>query len=406
MKILTFSTLYPHAARPGHGIFVETRLRHLLASGGIEARVVAPVPWFPSGNPRFGEYAVHARAPREERRHGIEVLHPRYPVLPKIGMTLSPFLLACAMRPVIERLLRSYAFDLIDAHYFFPDGVAATLLGRHIGKPVVITARGSDVNTLTRYRLPRAMIRWAACHAAGVIAVARALKDGLIGVGIPGERIEVLRNGVDLQLFRPVEREAVRRRLGFSRTTLLSVGNLLPLKGHDLVIGALRWLPEVDLVVIGNGPEREALWLLARDTGVSDRVRFVDAVTQDELRSYYCAADTLVLASSREGWANVLLESMACGTPVIASRAGGSPEVVSAPEAGVLLAERTSKGVADGVRCLFDSYPDRAATRRYAERFSWDPTTAGQLELFRRVLSAGFGGNIDSRTRNHSVSSG
>ena len=200
MKILTFSTLYPHAARPSHGIFVETRLRHLLASGKVESRVVAPVPWFPSRNPRFGAYAVHAAAPREERRHGIQVLHPRYPLLPKIGMTLTPFLLAWAVRPAIGRILSSFAFDLIDAHYFYPDGVAAILLGRHFGKPVVITARGTDVNLIPRYRLPRAMIRWAARHAAGIITVARALKDDLVNAGVPGERIEVLRNGVDLQL--------------------------------------------------------------------------------------------------------------------------------------------------------------------------------------------------------------
>jgi len=128
MKILTFSTLYPHAARPSHGIFVETRLRHLLASGRVESKVVAPVPWFPSSNARFGEYAMHARAPRQETRNGIEVLHPRYPLPPKIGMTVAPFLLAAAVKPVIERIQRSYAFDLIDAHYFYPDGVAAVML--------------------------------------------------------------------------------------------------------------------------------------------------------------------------------------------------------------------------------------------------------------------------------------
>lgn len=386
MKILTFSTLYPHAARPSHGIFVETRLRHLLASGKVESRVVAPVPWFPSRNARFGEYATHARAPREERRHGIQVLHPRYPLLPKIGMVLTPFLLARAVRPVLERILRDYAFDLIDAHYFYPDGVAAILLGRHFGKPVVITARGTDVNLIPRYRLPRAMIRWGARHAAGIITVACALKDDLVRVGVPAERIEVLRNGVDLQLFRPIEREAARSRLQISRTTLLSVGHLIPRKAHDLVIKALRWLPEMDLIVIGDGPELGALNALAHESGVGERVRFAGALAQDELRNYYGAADALALASSREGWANVLLESMACGTPVVASRIGGTPEVVSAPEAGVLMEERTPESVADAVRRLFARYPDRGATRRYAEKFSWDDTTRGQLKLFERVV--------------------
>jgi glycosyltransferase involved in cell wall biosynthesis len=386
MKILTFSTLYPHAARPSHGIFVETRLRHLLASGQVESKVVAPVPWFPSRHARFGEYAAHASAPREERRHGIQVLHPRYPLLPKFGMALTPFLLARAVRPVIERILRGYAFDLIDAHYFYPDGVAAILLGRHFGKPVVITARGTDVNLIPRYRLPRAMIRWAARHAAGIITVAQALKDDLVRVGVPAERMEVLRNGVDLQLFQPIDRESGRRTLGITRTTLLSVGHLVPRKAHEIVIQALRWLPETDLIVIGDGPERGALGALARESGAGERVRFVGALAQEELRNYYGAADALVLASSREGWANVLLESMACGTPVVASRIGGTPEVVSAPEAGELMHERTPESVAEAVQRLFARHSDRGATRRYAEKFSWEATTRGQLQLFGRIV--------------------
>jgi len=386
MKILTFSTLYPHAARPSHGIFVETRLRHLLSSGQVQARVIAPVPWFPSRHRRFGEYALHAAAPHAERRHGIDILHPRYPVLPKIGMTVAPALLALAVKPVFERVLAEYDFDLIDAHYFYPDGVAAMLLGKRFGKPVVITARGTDVNLIPRYGLPRAMIRAAAGRAAGIIAVARALKCDLVNIGVPAERIEVLRNGVDLQLFRPVEREPARQRLGMRRTTLLSVGHLIARKGHDLVVQALPRLPQTDLIVIGDGPEGDALRALALAAGVKDRVTFVGAVAQEQLRDYYGAADALVLASSREGWANVLLESMACGTPVVASDIGGTPEVVAAPQAGVLMSERTPEGVAQAVQRLFACSPDRAATRRYAERFSWEATTAGQLELFARIL--------------------
>jgi len=312
-------------------------------------------------------------------------------------MTLTPFLLEWAVREDVERILRGFEFDLIDAHYFYPDGVAATLLGRHYGKPVVITARGTDVNLIPRYRLPRAMIRWAAARAAGMITVARALKDDLVSVGVPAERIDVLRNGVDLQLFRPINREAERRKLGLTRTTLLSVGHLVPRKAHDLVIQALRRLPDMDVIIIGEGPERAALEAQAQEAGVADRVRFAGVLAQEDLRHHYGAADALVLASSREGWANVLLESMACGTPVVASSIGGTPEVVAAPEAGVLMAARTPEALADAVRRLFAHYPDRGATRRYAEQFSWDATTAGQLRLFSRILSTGPRTNANER---------
>src|SRR5258708_26717354 len=306
---------------------VETRLRHLLASGKVESKVVAPVPWFPSSNPRFGEYAVFAKAPREERRHGIDIIHPRYLTVPKLGMSVAPLLLAAGVYSAVKNIIQNgYDFEIIDAHYFYPDGVAAILLGRHFGKPVVITARGTDVNLIPRYRLPRAMIRWAARHAAGIITVARALKDDLVRVGVPAERIEVLRNGVDLQLFRSIDRDAARRKLEVSRTTLLSVGHLIPRKAHDLVIQALRWLPEMDLIVIGEGPEREALGALARESGVTDRVRFVGALAREELRNYYGPADPLVLASSPEGRPMCLLHAMACETPVVASKIGGTPE--------------------------------------------------------------------------------
>lgn len=388
MKLLIFTTLYPNAAMPRHGVFVENRLRHLLASGAVTAQVIAPVPWFPSSNPRFGEYAAYAKVPQHELRHNIEIDHPRYPLFPKIGMSLSPLLLALAMRPVVARLLRGgKKFDVIDAHYFYPDGVAAILLGRWFNLPVVITARGTDLNLIPKYTLPRKLIQWAAARTAGMITVCQALKDVLVELGVAEQRVTVLRNGVDLQQFKPsADRAALRKRLQLHGTTLLSVGHLIERKGHDLVIAALEYLPETTLLIAGDGPEEASLRELARARGVEARVTFLGAIKHDELRDYYGAVDILVLASSREGWANVLLEAMACGTPVVASNVWGTPEVVAVPEAGVLMRERTPMGLAEAVRSLLAHYPDRGATRCYAEKFSWDATTRGQLELFARIV--------------------
>jgi glycosyltransferase involved in cell wall biosynthesis len=390
MKILTFSTLYPNNAQPSHGIFVETRLRHLLRSGKVEARVVAPVPWFPFRNGRFGRYAAFARVAGDEERGGLSVAHPRYPLLPKIGMTTAPALLALAAKPALERIIRDgHDFDLIDAHYFYPDGVAAAMLGRALGKPVVITARGTDLTLIPRHRLPRRMIQWAAGRAAGLVTVCQALKDELVALGVAPARIDVLRNGVDLQLFRPLDpaaRALRRAQLGLTGLTLLSVGLLIPRKAHDLVIRALALLPGATLLIAGSGPEEANLKALAKQCGVAERVRFLGALSQAELRGHYGAVDALVLASSREGWANVLLESMACGTPVIASDVGGTAEVVASPAAGVLMAERTPAALARAAQALFANYPEAGATRRYAERFSWDDTTRAQLALFARIL--------------------
>ena len=388
MKVLTFTTLYPNAAQPHHGVFVENRLRHLAATGKVDARVVAPVPWFPFAAERFGRYGAFARAPSHETRHGIEVSHPRYLVIPKVGMNLAPRLLyRGALRAVKSLIDNGFDFDLIDAHYFYPDGVAAVMLGERFGKPVTITARGTDINLIAQIGVPGKMIREAAGRAAGVIAVSRALEGGLAGIGVNSDRITVLRNGVDLDLFRPIDRAASRSKFALNAPTLLFVGNLVRLKGHDLVIRALRTLPEVDLLIVGSGPEEVRLRGLARELGVSTRVRFMGPVPHEQLAELYSAADALVLASSREGWPNVLLEAMACGTPVIASNVGGIPEIVATPEAGVLMRERSAEGIADAVRALLSHPPDRPATRRYAERFSWDATTEGQLRLFGSILA-------------------
>ncbi|RSZ59316.1 glycosyltransferase family 4 protein [Massilia atriviolacea] len=387
MKILTFTTLFPNQVKPNQAIFVETRLRHLVASGQVEARVVAPVPWFPFTGKRFGQYGDFARVPAVEERFGLPVLHPRYPVIPKVGMNFSPALLAGAARATVGRMLdEGYDFDLIDAHYFYPDGVAAVKLGQHFNKPVVITARGSDISLIPNFAKPRRMIQWAAANAAAVITVCDALKTELVQLGADPASITPLRNGVDLRRFHQGDRAALRRAIGLDGFTLLSVGHLVELKGHDLAIGALPLLPGVSLLIAGSGVELPRLQALARELKVEERVRFLGAVPQPELPRYYGAADALVLASSREGWANVLLESMACGTPVVASRVWGTPEVVAAPAAGVLMRERSRQGVADAVDALRAAYPAHGDTRRYAEQFSWDSTTAGQLTLFNAIL--------------------
>ncbi len=389
MRILLFSSLYPSSIKPRHGVFVEHRLRKLLSSNQVEARVMAPVPWFPSSNERFGSYAEFARVPAKEVRHGIDVYHPRYLLLPRIGMTSAPFFLASSAIASIRKLNRQgHDFDLIDAHYYYPDGVAAAMVARYFNKPLVVTARGTDINLIPRYRLPRRMIRWAAGTADASITVCQALKDEMVSMGIDSQSITVLRNGVDLQLFRPVEdRSALRAKLGIKGRTLLSVGHHIERKGHHLIIEAMQKLPDMNLLIAGDGEEEARLKALTGKLGLEQRVRFLGAVSQEQLRNYYGAADALVLASSREGWANVLLESMACGTPVVATRVWGTPEVVAVPEAGVLIAQRTADAIAAGTQALFASYPDRKATRRYAEQFSWDFTTQGQLDLFRRIIA-------------------
>jgi glycosyltransferase involved in cell wall biosynthesis len=391
LNILTFSSLYPNARHASHGIFVENRLRQLLAlAPEIAAQVVAPVPWFPLRHPVFGSYAEYAAVAGHEQRHGIEVWHPKYPVIPKIGMQITPWLMYRAVRGTLRRLRDTgFDFDLIDAHYFYPDGVAAMHLAAEFSRPFVVTGRGTDLNLIPRYAGPRRQIERVTRAAAHMITVADALKGYLRDLGVPDERVTVLRNGVDLAFFHPAdERAVVRRQLGFgTRPTLLSVGHLIERKGHHLVIEAMCDLPHMDLVIAGDGPQEGALRDLVTRRSLQERVRFAGRLSQDHLREHYQAVDALVLASSREGWANVLLEAMACGTPVVATPVDGTPEVVAATAAGRLTHARTSAAVVAAVRALFADLPARAATRRYAEGFGWRETSQGQVDIFRRVLA-------------------
>ena len=393
LRVLLFSTLYPSSVKPGHGIFVETRLCELLKSGAVDARVVAPVAWFPSAHPRFGEYARMATVPLRETHHGIDVLHPRYPLLPKVGMASAPFTLAAAALPTLRRLIRDgFDPDVIDAHYFYPDGVAAALLARWLRMPLTITARGSDLNLIGRYAWPRCLMRWAAGQADAAIAVCSALVDVLRGWGVDAQRLHVMRNGVDLERFSPRPQRQARDALGLDGAPLLlSVGNLVPLKGHDLTVRALqRLLPEhpgARLAIVGEGPEHERLQALARELGLADKVRFAGRVDNAGLAPWFSAADVLVLSSSHEGWPNVLLEAMACGTAVAATAVGSAPEVVG-DAVGVLIHDRSAEGVAQAVRHLVDRPRARNEVRRYAEGFTWDATTQAQLDVFRRLCPA------------------
>jgi glycosyltransferase involved in cell wall biosynthesis len=389
VRLVTFSSLYPNSVQPNHGVFVENRLRHLIASGEVVSRVVAPVPYFPFRSPRFGKYAEFAQVPAWEERHGLTLHHPRFPLIPRVGMNLSPYLMAMASLSAVRAAARAQGgADIIDAHYLYPDGVAATLIGKWLGIPVVMTARGTDVSLIPKYPVPRRLILRACARADGIITVSAALRDGLAAIGVPPERVTVLRNGVDLKQFRPLDREATRRRLGLTGKVLISVGHLIARKGHDLIVAAMPSLPGFTLLIAGEGEERPKLERMIAELGLGDRVRLLGSRPHAELPELYGAADALILASSREGWANVLLEAMACGTPAIASDIWGNPEVVAKPEAGILMTERTAKGVADAVHSLFGPrMPSREATRAYASAFSWDATTEGQIELFRRIMA-------------------
>jgi teichuronic acid biosynthesis glycosyltransferase TuaC len=314
-------------------------------------------------------------------------------------MSVAPLLMFLSLFFFVRRLVRNAAapYQVLDAHYFYPDGVAAVMLGKLLRLPVVVTARGTDINLIPRWRLPRWQLRWAIRRADAVIAVCQALKEAIQGLAEDVCEVEVLRNGVDLQMFSPpTDRARLRAELGFDRVTLVCAGHLIERKGPHLVVEALHRLDDVELVFVGEGELRDALTTQVRSLELESRVRFLGALDQGELKKYYQAADFLVLASSREGWANVLLEAMACGTPVIGTRVWGTPEAVDEGVSGLLVDSRTPQAIAEAIDAARRKHFDRHAVRRWAERFSWDETSDGLLAL---LAQAGQGVNSEAAAR-------
>jgi glycosyltransferase involved in cell wall biosynthesis len=184
----------------------------------------------------------------------------------------------------------------------------------------------------------------------------------------------------------PGDRLQAQTNLKLSGPTLLLVGNLVELKGHHLVIEAMKELPDYQLLIAGDGVEMQPLKKLANDLVVAERVTFLGAISHQALVEVYNAADILVLASSREGWPNVLLEAMACGTPVIATQVSGTPEIVTSANAGVLIEERSAQAIVTAVRAMQKHMPLRQDTRLYAENYSWDATVQGIAGLFKAIV--------------------
>jgi len=381
VRLLTLTTLFPNSLRPRHGIFIANRLRLLCATGRVEATVLAAVPWFP------GYYRDDAQVPARESIAGFDVHHPRYFNWPKIGMRRQPDALAHSLL----RTLRSPAFagrtfDVVDAHYFYPDGVAAAIVARTLRLPLVVSARGSDVNRIGDFAFARQRMRRAAAQAASVIAVSRALKDRMLALGITTGSVSVLRNGVDTAQFTLVDRSSARTRLGLdaSSTLMLGVANLVPEKGIDLLIRAAARNASWRVLIVGDGPEREGLRRLAQREAPG-RVEFRDTMPQADLRYAYAAADALALPSLREGWPNVVLEAMACGTPVAAAAVGGVPEIVQEGAPGIVVAERSVEAWSAALNALVAARWSPQSVRAYAMDFGWDDVVDRQCALYEAV---------------------
>jgi len=387
LKVLIFTSLFPNSVEPLKGNFVMERMRHLVPYSDLS--VVAPVPYFPGWNVHERWYKF-SRIPMAENIGGLQVDHPRYFLLPKVGMTIHGLLMFLGSVHRVSTRIRQARFDIIDAHYVYPDGLAAVLLGIALDIPVVVSARGSDINLFPQFPTIRPLIRQVLTRADALIAVSQSLKDAMVGLGCPPEKITVIGNGVDSVKFQPRPQTKMRQLLGLpvERPILLSIGNLTENKGFHILIEAVADLrarqPDVLLVIIGEGSRKSQLLFKIRDLGLDDNVRLVGTQAHDELSAWYSAADVFCLASATEGWPNVVMEAMACGRPVIATRVAA--HILDTPVLGILV-NRTPEEFSSAMEQALSRNWDHAAIVDRARSRGWDKVAQSVLNVFSNVVA-------------------
>ena len=381
MRILTYTRLYPNAKMPEHGIFVARRVEAMARQGGHQIEVVAPVPYYPKFLPATGEWNALKLIPEVEERDGLNVYHPRYFNPPKIGMAKYGDWMAQGSYDLLHRLLKSdFQFEVIDAHFVYPDGYAAVKLGQRLKRPVIVTARGSD---LTRNKnLPHIvpLLQEVLRGAAQLIAVSEELRDNFLELGATPDKIHVIPNGVDTSFFTPMTREAARRALTLNTDDcwLVAVARLERNKGQWLILEALKKIGldelknrRIKVALVGQGESRAELEKISQAAGLGDIVHFVGQQNPEKIRIWYNAANVNILASSREGSPNVVLEALACGIPVLASGAGNNAAIIHAGSNGFVFPIENAEALKIALLLALDHPWDRQAIAASGSQRNW-----------------------------------
>lgn len=385
LRILSIASLFPDATRPNFGVFVERSLLEAAQQPEVDLTIIAPigVPIWPlSLHPRYKQFS---NVPQAEQWKGVTVYRPRFTVWPGTSGRFAPRSMARAIRHLVKRTMPQAVFDVIDAQFFFPDGPAASIVGKALNAPVSIKARGADISYWSKNPATSAMVREAGQNTAGLIAVSDALKQDMVALGMPGERIILHYTGLDADRFHPRPRDSEKALFDVTGPVISTVGALIPRKGQEIVIRALADLPGVTYLVAGLGADEARLRTLAATLGVADRVRFLGSVPHAKIPSLLAASDAMILVSESEGLANAWLEALACGTPIVISNVGGAGEIAPGSEA-VRIVERTPQAVAQAVRELLAAPPSPDITSATVHaRFSWEKNARELVAHWRKL---------------------
>jgi len=384
LRILTLSTVFPNPVDRSLGLFVRSRLERL--SEAADIYVITPVSWIDYGNPA-SRFRFQKIQPFESLGDSLRVEYTRW-FYPPFGGALNAGCLFAQTLSSVVRLRRRFPFQLIDAHFGHPEGVAAALLSTVVKVPFILTLRGNEPLHAAHPVRRRAMA-WAMRRAARIITVAESLREFAIRLGAAPERTKTIPNGVDEKTFYPRDRRMGRQRHGIHSESqvILSAGSLVPRKGHHVAIRALRLMKDCGAraeLHIAGAPGAEGGYLpelqkLVRELDLEDRVRFVGQLSQAELAEMMSAADVFCLASSLEGWPNVLHEALACGLPAVATDVGAARDLVPSEEFGLVVPPGDPSALADALTQALGKPWDRSALARKAGSRSWSDAASELL---------------------------
>ena len=393
MRILYLSRNYPNPAFPLIGLWVEGLVRAM--SEVAEVRVVAPVPYCPPLPARFSQTRFRS-IPRRRRETGIEVISPRFVIGPGYSThSLEADSYYFAVRKTIDRLRREFVFDVIHAQFGYPDGVAGARLARRYGVPLLITEHAPWIPWMNEYPRVRRQAVWAAGICEYQIAVSERVRGTISAITGDSQRLRVLPVGVDSGLFRPDPEDG-----HYDHNRIIYVGRIHKKKGTDVLFDALRLLaernPDIRLTVVGGSlgyghyrKQEQELRSYAESLGVTPRIDFVGEQTPAMVAHYVRQAAVLVLPSRSESFGAVLLEALATGVPVVATRCGG-PEDFITDAVGRLVPAGDPAALAEGVEQVLKNRsrfrPE--ALRSYAtEKYSWQAVAARTYQLYEQALA-------------------
>lgn len=395
-RLLVFSSLFPSPNDPNAGVFIRERMFRV--GKHLPIVVISPKAWSPFDwlirlrKPRF-----RPTAPYLEQQQGVAVYSPRFFSLPGVLKHWDSTFMALGSTLTLRKLKREFGFNLIDAHFGYPDGHAASLLARWFKTPLTITLRGSE-KTYAETPNFRTRIVKGLHTASKVIGVSDSLRRLAVSLGAPEAKTIAIGNAVDSHRFQPEDREEARRRLGLANTdkVMISVGWLIERKGYHRVIDVMPALvkqhPTLRYLIVGGATGADSIETQLKQQvvqlGLQDHVRFLGSMKPDDLRWPLSAADLFVLATSREGWANVFLEAMACGLPVVTTDVDGNPEVVCKPELGETVPFGNAAALQAAINRSLDKPWNNAIIRAYAEENSWDHRIEQLLDVFKQVSNA------------------